>query len=66
MGTDRLFRRKKPTRRPKKKDREKKRRQKAQRKRLIGLGMPADQVAAMDPTMVRTLLKYPARFRKPA
>ena len=66
MGTDRLFRRKKPTRRPKKKDRDKKRRQKVQRERLIALGLPADRVNAMNAAQVRALLRRPGRIRKPA
>lgn len=50
--------------RPKKKRADKVRRQNTQRKRLVGLGMPAAIVAGLPPVAVRTLLKRPLKLKK--
>jgi hypothetical protein len=50
--------------RPRKKDSEKRRREQIHRRRLIALGMPADQVARLDPSKVRALLKRPLKIKK--
>jgi hypothetical protein len=54
---------KKPMTRPKKNRRERLRRQKAQRKRLIALGLPKDQVDTMSAQQVRERLKRPAAVK---
>ncbi len=52
--------------RPIKRGKAKRQRVAAQRKRLIGLGMPADFVAKMDLDVVRDLLQRPAKVPKAA
>ena len=52
--------------RPVKRGKAKRQRVAAQRKRLIGLGMPADFVAKMDLDVVRDLLQRPAKVPKAA
>lgn len=53
--------RKKPSRRPKKSLLERSRREKVQRIRLVGLGMPEAEVAALDRSAVREKLRRPAK-----
>jgi hypothetical protein len=48
--------------RPKKGAGDKRRRVKAQRKRLVGLGLPEAQVAKMNPKDLRTVLARPAKI----
>lgn len=55
----------KHVRRPKKSPAEKRRRQAVQKKRLIGLGVPAEKVAKMQSDVVRTMLRHPARIKAP-
>ena len=50
--------------RPVKKMSDKRRRQKVQRRRLVALGVPEEKVKKMDPVVVRTLLKRPAKLLK--
>lgn len=52
--------------RPIKRGKAKRQRVAAQRKRLIGLGMPADFVVKMDLDVVRDLLQRPAKVPKAA
>jgi hypothetical protein len=52
--------------RPVKRGKAKRQRVAAQRKRLVGLGMPADFVAKMDLDKVRDLLQRPANVPKAA
>ncbi|OQA24978.1 MAG: hypothetical protein BWY59_01962 [Verrucomicrobia bacterium ADurb.Bin345] len=54
----------KPSNRPKKSDAERRKRLKVQKKRLVALGLPAEQVEKLDPSVVRTLLKRPAKIAK--
>jgi hypothetical protein len=54
----------KPSNRPKKKDAERRRRLRVQKKRLLALGVPADQVAVMRVDKVRELLRRPAKLVK--
>jgi hypothetical protein len=56
----------KHVRRPKKSPAEKRRRQAVQKKRLVGLGVPAEKVAKMQPGVVRTMLRHPAKIKVPA
>ena len=58
MGTGRKFN-KQPVTRPKKTVRERERRIRNQRKRLVALGMPEEQVSKLDAKAVRTLLRRP-------
>ena len=55
----------KPVRRPKKNRRNRLRREATQRKRLIGLGVAESSVKKMNTDQVRTMLKRPARLKKP-
>lgn len=50
--------------RPRKAAGPKRRRQLEQRRRLIALGVPEEQVAKMNPKEVRDMLKYPAKVKK--
>ena len=50
--------------RPKKAPGARRRRQLEQRKRLIGLGVPEEEVSRMNPKQIRDLLKYPAKVQK--
>jgi hypothetical protein len=50
--------------RPRKKPSDRLRRIKTQRKRLIALGMPEDEVVRMTATEVRRALKHPERVKK--
>jgi hypothetical protein len=65
MGTGRTLN-KKPRTRPVKREGDRKRRQKTQLKRLVALGVDADQAAKMNPGDVRTALKRPARIKTAA
>jgi len=56
----------KHVRRPKKSPAEKRRRQAVQKKRLVGLGVPAADVAKMQPDVVRTMLRRPAKIKAKA
>ena len=55
----------KPVRRPKKNRRNRLRREATQRTRLIGLGVAESSVKKMNTDQVRTMLKRPARLKKP-
>jgi len=59
MGTGRTLN-KAPKTRPKKSEGERRRREKNQRRRLVELGMDADEVAKMNGSQLRALLKRPA------
>lgn len=61
MGRGRRFD-SKPRSRKKKTGCERRRRDRVQKKRLIGLGMPADLVEKMNTRQVKDLLKYPAKL----
>ncbi|NNE90487.1 MAG: hypothetical protein HKN23_02470 [Verrucomicrobiales bacterium] len=50
--------------RPRKAAGAKRRRQLEQRRRLIGLGVPEEQVEKMNPKEVRDLLKYPKKVEQ--
>lgn len=52
--------------RPVKRGKAKRQRVAAQRKRLVGLGMPAEAVSKMDLDQVRDLLQRPAKVPKAA
>jgi hypothetical protein len=52
--------------RPVKRGKAKRQRVAAQKKRLVGLGMPAATVATMDMGEIRTLLRRPAKVPKAA
>ena len=54
--------RKKPSRRPKKSLLERRRREKLQRGRLVALGVPAAEVAALNASAVREMLRLPAKI----
>lgn len=54
----------KPSNRPKKGFAERQRRLRVQRKRLIALGLQAEDVAKMDPTKIRSLLRKPSKIAK--
>tara|TARA_B100000809_G_scaffold230963_1_gene245738 strand:+ start:1148 stop:1342 length:195 start_codon:yes stop_codon:yes gene_type:complete len=54
--------RKKPSRRPKKSMLERRRREKLQRGRLVALGVPAAEVAALNASAVREMLRLPAKI----
>ena len=60
MGRGRRFD-KKPRVRPKKDGVERRRKQKVQLKRLVALGMPEAIAGKLNPKVVRTILKYPAK-----
>jgi hypothetical protein len=52
--------------RPVKKASDRRRREKAQRKRLLALGVPEEQLRKMDAKQVRLMAMRPARIKKPA
>lgn len=63
MGKGRKFN-KAPKVRPRKNNRERRRRDLVQKKRLIGLGVPAETVAGMTTRDIKDMLKRPARIAK--
>jgi hypothetical protein len=66
MGTGRKLR-KAPMVRPKKNACERRRRDKTQKKRLVSLGLPEEEVNKMTTRQVKDLLKRPAKIgKKPA
>ena len=65
MGTGRTLN-KKPRTRPVKRAGDRRRRQKTQLKRLIGLGMDADQAGKLTTGAVRTARKRPAKVKAAA
>lgn len=50
--------------RPTKSPGARRRRQLEQRKRLIALGVPEEQVSKLNPKQIRDLLKYPVKVQK--
>ena len=52
--------------RPKKSTTDKRRRERVQRKRLTGLGVPAEKVKKLNARSVRLMLKRPAKLKKQA
>lgn len=61
MGTGRKFNKTNITR-PRKGGAAKVNRQNTQKKRLIGLGMPEEEVAKLNPREIRDLLNRPAKI----
>jgi len=59
-----FLRRNKNLRRPRKGGAARRRRQQQHRKRLVALGLPAEQVATMDSARMRRLLQRPRRLAK--
>ncbi len=65
MGTGRKFN-KQPVTRPKKSPVERRRREASQRKRLVELGMDAEEVRKMDSKTVRALIQKPEKVQASA
>lgn len=65
MGTGRTLN-KKPRTRPVKNDGDRRRRERTQAKRLIALGMGAEEVEKMTAGAIRTALKRPAKVKAAA
>jgi hypothetical protein len=62
MGTGRKFN-KQPVTRPKKSPLERKRREASQRKRLVELGLDAEEVRKMDSKTIRALIQKPEKVK---
>ncbi len=62
MGTGRKFN-KQPVTRPKKRPLERRRREASQRKRLVELGLDAEEVRKMDSKTIRTLIQKPEKVK---
>jgi hypothetical protein len=62
MGTGRKFN-KQPVTRPKKSPIERRRREASQRKRLVELGMDAEEVRKMDSRTIRALIQKPEQVK---
>ena len=61
-----MLRRNKNLRRPRKSGTERRRREQTHRRRLLALGVPAEQLRTMDAVKLRTLLKVKTKGRKNA
>lgn len=59
-----MLRRNKNLRRPRKSGTERRRREQTHRKRLVALGVPAEQLRTMDAVQLRTLLKVKNKGRQ--
>ena len=59
-----FLRRNKNLRRPRKGGAARRRRQKVHQKRLLALGVPAEQLRTMDSAQMRQLLKRPVKLAK--
>ena len=61
-----MLRRNKNLRRPRKSGTERRRREQTHRRRLVALGVPAEQLRTLDAVQLRTLLKEKTKGRKRA